>query len=137
MRLLIGNHLQSVLDAPKEKISLYQLGADRLLHPATLTKSLEGVNRLTRTQIILTTASNQLLRLRKEFDLTNAAAPKLYVVTGYSNATETAVCVDLPLHGVDVGDRRIIEVFAPDEGRKFQEKVTPGFHVASARARLN
>src|SRR5262249_47419031 len=52
----------------------------------------------------------------------NAAAPHLYVVTRHSDGAKAAKGVDLPLHGVDVGDGRKIQVFAPDVRCKLIEK---------------
>ena len=46
--------------------------------------------------------------------------------------------VDLPLHRVDVGDRRVVEIFAPDEGREARRRsVLAGGDVAGAGPRLD
>ena len=42
-----------------------------------------------------------------------------------------------PLHGVDVGDRREVEIFAPDEGRELAQELLAGFDVAGNDTRLD
>ena len=49
----------------------------------------------------------------------------------------TAHGMDLPLHRMNVGDRSIVEIFAPDEGREIVEKPLPEREVAGNRARLD
>ena len=46
------------------------------------------------------------------------------------------VCVDPPLHRVDVGDRREIQVPAPDERADRLQELRPGREVAGHRARF-
>ena len=57
----------------------------------------------------------------EKFDLADAAASELDVVALDRDLAMAAIGVDLALHGVDVGDRGEIEIFAPDEGRKSRE----------------
>ncbi len=78
----------------------------------------------------LAAAGDQLLRLHEELDLADAAAPELDVVARHRDRAEAAVGVDLPLHGVDVGDGRIVEVLAPDEGRKILQERAPRLEIA-------
>ncbi len=63
-------------------------------------------------------AGDQLLGLHEELDLADAAAPELDVVALDRDLVVAAVGVDLPLHRLDVGDRGVVEIFAPDEGRR-------------------
>ena len=60
-------------------------------------------------------AKNELLGLDEKLDLADAAAPELHVVPGHDDLVVAAHGVDLALHRVDVGDRRIVEILAPDE----------------------
>ena len=55
-------------------------------------------------------------------------------MAGDRNLAETAEGMDLPLHGVDVGDGGEIEVLAPDEGGEIGEKCPAGMSPAMARA---
>src|SRR5207244_11777279 len=48
-----------------------------------------------------------------------------------------AIGVVLPLHRVHVGNRREVEIFAPNEGRKPGEQRLPGRDVARARPRFD
>ena len=70
-------------------------------------------------------AEDELLRLDEELDFANAAAPELDVVAGDRDLAMAAHGVDLPLHRMDVGDRGIVEIFAPDERRELGEKASP------------
>ncbi len=82
-------------------------------------------------------AGDQLLGLREEFDLANAAAAELDVVAFDRDLAVAAIGVDLPLHGVHVGDRGEVEIFAPHEGRQFVEDRLARRDVAGAGARLD
>ena len=67
-------------------------------------------------------AEDQLLRLHEELDLANAAAPELEVVAGDRDPLVAAHGVDLALHRMDVGDRGVVEILAPDERREIGEE---------------
>ena len=67
-------------------------------------------------------AGDELLGLREELDLANAAAPELDVVAFDGDLFVAAIGVDLPLHGVHVGDRSEVEILAPDERREIAEQ---------------
>src|SRR5690606_20257506 len=62
-------------------------------------------------------------------DLANAATAKLDVVTLHGNRAVTLVDVDLPLDGVDVGDRRVVEVLAEHEGDELAQEILAGCKV--------
>ena len=68
-----------------------------------------------RAQLRVAAAGNQLLRLHEKLDLTDTAATKLHVVAFDRDLAVTSVDVDLLLHGMNVGERRVVEIFAPDE----------------------
>ena len=77
------------------------------------------------------------MRLREKLDLADTAAAELDVMTLDGDFAVPAVGVDLLLHRVDIGDRGIIEIFAPDEGRELAKKRLAGRAIARARARLD
>src|SRR5262249_14266938 len=79
----------------------------------------------------------ELLRLHEEFDLADATAPQLDVVSFYRNLAVPLEGVDLPLHRVHVGDRGEVEILAPDEGREAVQDGGADRTVASARPRLD
>ena len=62
-------------------------------------------------------ARDQLLRLHEELDLADAAAPELDVVALDRDLVVALVGRHLALHRVHVGDRAVVEIFAPDERR--------------------
>src|SRR5262249_38021814 len=78
-----------------------------------------------------------LLRLDEEFDLTDAAAAELDVVPFDRDFIVAAIGVDLPLHRVHFGNRREVEIFAPDERSEPGEERLAGRDVARARPRFD
>jgi hypothetical protein len=63
-----------------------------------------------------------LLGLDEELDLANAAASELDVVARDRDLVVPPHGVDLPLHGMHVGDGGEVEVFAPDERAQVREE---------------
>ncbi len=82
-------------------------------------------------------AGDELLGLGEEFHLADTAAAEFYVVPFHRDLTVAAIDVDLLLHGVHVGDGGVIEVFAPDEGRKLADQRFASGKIAGARPRLD
>ncbi len=78
-----------------------------------------------------------MLGLHEKLDLADAAAAELDVVAGDRDLLVAAEGVDLPLHRVHVGDRRVVEVAPPDEGRKLVEERLAGFDITGAGPRLD
>ena len=86
---------------------------------------------------VVATAPDELLRLRVELDLANAAPAALNVVPGDVEVLAAGLGVDLPLDRLDILDRREIEVLAPDEGPQPLDHLSADRHVAGRRARLD
>src|SRR5665213_2948295 len=82
-------------------------------------------------------AGDQLLGLREEFDLANAAAPELDVMAFHRDLAVATKGVDLALHRVHVSDRVEVEIFAPDERRELVEDGLAGRDIAGAGAPLD
>ncbi len=126
-----------MLDPAQEDISpaevVDRLGAD----PVVGVKALEHVEGARSAHLGPAAAEDELLRLDEELDLADAAAPELDVVAGNDDPLVAADGVDLALHRVDVGDRRIVEILAPDERREIGEKPLAELEVARGRARLD
>ena len=80
MRLLVGDHLQPVLDAAQEEIGLGQVARGFARDPASCRErsSVSSVPR--RAKLRMPAAGDQLLGLREELDLADAAAAELDVV---------------------------------------------------------
>ena len=85
----------------------------------------EHVERARAAQRRTPAAEDELLRLDEELDLADAAAAELHVVPGDRDLAVAAHRMDLALHRVDVGDRRIVEILAPDERRESARKRAP------------
>ncbi len=119
LRLFVEDHLQAVLDHAEKAVALAKIVGGAVGDPAAPGEQFERFQRPANPQVALAAAGDQLLGLRKELDLANAAAPQLDVVTGDGDLTEAAERMDLPLHRVDVGDRREVQVLAPDVGCEF------------------
>src|SRR6266540_6354935 len=82
-------------------------------------------------------AGDELLGLHEELDLADAAAAELDVVTLDRDRAVAPIGVDLPLHGVDVGNRGEVQVLSPNERRELLEQRFAGRDVAGARPRLD
>src|SRR5262249_48576570 len=80
VRLLVGDHLQTMLDAGQEQIGgvevVRRLGGD----PAALCQGLKSRQRSPPTQVRMAAARNELLCLHEELDLADAATPELDIV---------------------------------------------------------
>ena len=137
VRLLVGHHLQPMLDAAQEDVGFAEITRDLTLDPTPRGEPAQRLQRLRHAQVRLAPAGDQLLRLHEELDLADAAAAELDVVAGDRDRAEAAIGVDLPLHGVDVGDGGKVEVLAPDEGSKLVEELAPGVEIAGAGPRLD
>src|SRR5690606_9668614 len=83
------------------------------------------------------TSRNELLRLYEELNLTDATTAELYIVSQDSNRVVALVRVDLALDGVDIGNGRIVEIFAPDIGLQLRQKPRPSIQVSGDLTRLD
>ena len=134
LRLLVGDHLQAMLDRAQDAVGVRQVALHLGLDPAALGELHERRERLRHAQVGLAASGDQLLRLGEELDLADAAAPELDVVARDRDLAEALEGVDLPLHGVNVGDGGEVEVLAPDEGGQLVEEGMTGGEIAGNRA---
>ena len=83
--LLVGDHLQPVLEPAQEEVGVRQLvdrfGAD----PAVGVQFARACRACARRASAAAAAEDQLLRLHEELDLADAAAPELDVVAGHGD----------------------------------------------------
>src|SRR4029079_5324788 len=79
----------------------------------------------------------RLLCLREELDIADAAAAKLDVVPADRDGAVTLIGMHTPLHRVDIGDGRVIEIFAPDERRKLAQELLARHGIARGDARFD
>ena len=137
LRLLVGDHLQPVLDRAEEEI-----GRGQVLHrlgrrPSPRRGARSACRACASRASGPPPAEDELLRLDEELDLADAAAAELDVVPRHDDLLVPAHRVDLALHRVDVGDRRVVEIFAPDERGELGEEAPAEVEVAGRRARLD
>ncbi len=137
LRLLVRDHLQAVLDRAKEAVGVGQLVARLRRDPTLVVERDEHVEGALPAQGGAPAAEDELLRLHEELDLADAAASELDVVTGDGDLVVPAHRVDLPLHGVNVGDRGEVEILAPDERREILEEALAEGEVAGDGPRLD
>ena len=137
MGLLVGHHLEAVLDDTQKAVRAVEIGARLDINPAALRESLQRRQRLPLAQFRMPAARDQLLGLDEELDLADAAAPELDVVALDRDGVVAAIGMDLPLHRVDVGHSGEIEILAPDERREIPEQRFAGRDIASTRPRLD
>ncbi len=137
MGLLVGHHLQAVLDHAQKAIRRGEIARGLAADPAALGEVFERDQRLAAAQFGVPATRDQLLGLHEEFDFADAAAPELDVVTLDRDLVVALVGGHLALHRVHVGDRAVVEILAPDERRDFLQECLADRKVAGARARLD
>ena len=91
MGLTVVRHLQPVLDGAVEGVGLHQLVHRLTAHVAGFHQEIEGLPRGAHAQRRIAPAPDELLGLREEFDLADAAAPELDVVADHGDLPDTAV----------------------------------------------
>src|SRR3954454_12809803 len=96
--LLVGHHLQPVLNLTQESIRFGQIARCLAANPAALGQIIERDQRLPATQFQMASSGDELLGLDEELDLANATAPELDVVTLDRDFVMALVGGHLPLH---------------------------------------
>ena len=118
MGLVVGHHLQAVLDGAQETVGGVEIGAGIGADPAAFGERREHRQRLAAAQFGMPAAGDELLGLHEELDLADAAAAELDVVAFDRDVLVAAIGMDLALERLDVGDRGVVEILPPDEGRE-------------------
>ena len=137
MSLLVPGHLQPVLDRAEEAVGPGQFGRVRVRDGAQPAQYLQPGNGLLHPQLGCPPAGDELVGAEEELDLTDAARAELDVLAGDPDALVAMVAVYARLHGVDVLQRHIIKMLAPDEGLDPVEEAASGIQVAANRPRLD
>ena len=137
MGLLVGDHLQAVLDTAQEIVGRRQFVARGRIDPAARGERRQRGDGGAAAQLVMAAAGDELLGLREKLDLADAAAAKLDIVALDRDLAVAAIGMDLPLHFVHVGDRRVIEILSPNKGRQIAQQLLAGGKVAGARPRLD
>src|SRR6516164_6943007 len=137
MGLLVADHLQPVLDPAQEQIGTDEILGRLCLDPAASRQFSESLDGAARSKLRVPPSGDELLGLREELAVADAAAPELDVVAGNRDRAVPLMGIHAPLHGVDIGDRGKVEIFAPDERLELAEEVLARFDVAGNYARLD
>ncbi len=135
--LLVGHHLQAMLDAAQKVVGRGERIARLGIDPAAVGQRRERGDRLAAAQFAVAAAGDELLGLGKKLDLADAAAAELDVMTLDRDLTVAAIGVDLLLHGVHVGDGGVVEVFAPNERGEIAHERFAGGKIAGTRPRFD
>ena len=135
--LLVGHHLQPVLDPAQEAVVGNQLGSGARLDVARGGERAQALAGAAQPQRRIAAAEDQLLGLGEELDLADATAAELDVVAGHLDRAAAAMGVDLALYRMDVMDRREVEMPPPDVGtQRLDERPADG-EIAGHRMRLD
>ena len=137
LRLLVIEHLQAMLDEAQEPVGPLQSVGDGGRDPQSLGQRIQHLERAPAAQSRIAAAGDQLLSLDEKFDLANAAAAELDIMPKRGNRVMTFDRVDLALEGVNVGNSREVEIFAPDIGLQTRQKLLAKFDVAGDGTRLD
>ena len=135
MGLLVADHLQPVLDAAQEKIGLGQVACRLFRDPASFGESFKRRDGAAAAELWVATSGDELLGLGEELDIADAAAAELDVVPFDRDGAVALIGMNAPLHCVDVGDGRVVEIFAPDERRELAEELRAQRDIARGDAR--
>src|SRR5262245_24118952 len=135
--LLVFHHLQPVLDTAQEEIGGTQFPGGVGGDPASLGETIERLDGSPRPELGVTSAGNELLGLGKELDIADAAAAELDIVALNRDGPVALEGMDPPLHGMDIGDRGEVEIFAPDEGCEMSQELVARRDIAGRDPRLD
>ena len=103
-------------------------------HDARLSQRIECRPGAAQAQRRIAAAVDQLVRLRKELDLADAATPALEIIARPHRLPAGIVIADAGGEAADLGNRAEIEAAPPDERADRVEKGLPCYHVARCRA---
>src|SRR5690606_39468126 len=90
--------------------------------PAPRRKQLQVRHGLALAQLREPASGNQLLRLHKELDLSDAATSKLHIVAEHGYLAVPLVRMDLALDRMHIGNRGIVEILTPDIRLQFLQE---------------
>src|SRR5690606_25508186 len=137
VRLFVRDHLDRVLDLAQEPVwpaeRVPGFGGD----PAAFGKFGQHPHCCLAPQFGKPAARYQLLGLHEELDLADTATAELDVVPLDRNFTMPLVGMDLALDRMDIRDRGVVEVLAPDVWLKLLQERVARLDVASDRPRLD
>src|SRR5580700_7534937 len=123
--LLVGHHLQAVLDAAQKIVSRGERIARLGIDPAALGERRKRGDRLAAAQLAVAAAGDELLGLGEELDLADTAAAELDVMALHRDLAMAAIGMDLLLHRVHGGAGAEAELLPPTEGESLPNERFP------------
>src|SRR5215469_4605733 len=130
MGLRVVDHLQAMFDTTQKTIGFGEIVRSPVRDVAGGGQRIERRNGSTLPQFRLPAAPDELLRLRKEFDLADATAAEFDVVAGDGNGRAAALRMNLPLDRMNVLDRGKVEMLAPQERRQRGQEIAASVEIA-------
>ena len=137
MGLQIGDHLQPVLHPAQKKVGPREIVGGVARDPSAVGQSSQGFECATRAKFGVAPTGDELLGLGEELDIANAAAPEFDVMARHRDGVMPFERMYAPFHGVNVGDRRVVEIFPPNEGRELAQESLPRLEIAGDDARFD
>ena len=137
MSVGVFQHLQAVFDVAEEYVGLAQRRARAFANRASGGKCIECCERRGRAKLAVASAQDELLGLREQFDVADAAAAEFYVEHRIGEFSTLMGGKYLALDRVHILDRGKVEMLAPDERRERSKKRAPFGAVAGGGARLD
>ncbi len=135
--LLVLDHLQAMFECAQEAIGRFQIGVGLDRDETVRRQRIQRVLRAPLAKVRHAATQDELLGLRKEFNLPDSAATQLDVVAGHRDRAMPLMRMDLALDRVDVLDRCVVKMAAPDERHDgFQER-RACFRIAGTGTRLD
>ena len=131
--LRVGDHLDAVFERAKEAVGV---GEDRGIVGRDLAgvgERRQRIERRTCAQAGVAPAPDQLVDLREELDLADAAAPALEVEAGSDRLAAVEMVADAQRYRLNVADRGVVEAPPPHERPDRGKERLPQRDVAGAR----
>ena len=137
MGLLVGQHLDAVLQAPQLFVGQGQFAQHSLRDMAAIMQSLQGYQGPRTAQFGSATTEDQLLGLDIELNLADTASAQFEVYTFGGQSIVDLVNMYLSLDSVDVSDGGKVEITPPDKGLQLLQKPGGGGNVSCTGPRLD
>ena len=134
MSLAIVDHLDPVLDRPQQRVAVDQRARIVLPDPARLREPRERGTRRRRPQCRIAAAMDQLVDLREEFGLANAAPAAFQVIARAECLPLRMVIANAPRDAADLAE---VERAPPDKGPHRIEEPRPQRDIPRRRPRAN
>ena len=137
VRLAVVDHLQAMLDGPMDTVGGGKSAGIVHRYPSRLRQRANRLERRRHAQRGLAAAVDQLMDLREELDLADAAAAALEVVAGAEQLALNMMVANPVRDRTDLADRTVIERAAPHERADLGEEAAAEPDIAGCGARAD